>query len=216
MRAIKTRAEICRAKSGIEFNLIYVYELSSTCGKEMLLTFVAILVFTFAFLQWRKTFGRRVWTVVVVLACMFSLFLAFVSLWNVWTPYPTSWDLGQSYDGEFEGFFPWSKLSYPLYLNVYHTPFNQLTFDQLSGTAHGQVRFSIFLANAKTIEVNGTFWYIYAVMGPEPLYYHIDFPLSSYAEPFFVFLLTLFTFFNIVGASLGIILARILHKTISK
>lgn len=181
----------------------------------MLLTFGIVLVITFAFLYWRKAFTRRFWTVTIVLVSIFSLFIAFVSVWSVWTPYPTSWDLG-NYGGEFGGFFPWSKLSYPICLSVYHTPFDQLTFDQLNRIAYGQVRFNIFLATAKTLQVNGTFDYFYAVMGPMPLYYHIDFPLFSSAENFFIFLVALFTFFNIFVASLGIILARTLQKAISK
>jgi hypothetical protein len=177
----------------------------------MIFAFIMVFCLTL-FLQYRKVLSRRVWTVVVVLACVSSLVVAFVSLWNVWTPYPTSWDLGHSCNGEFDGFFPWSRLSYPLCLSVYHTPFNQLTFDRLSGVAQGQVRFSIFLANAKAVEVNGTFGYPYFIMGFMPLSYHIDFPFFSSAERFFVFLLTLFALFNIVGALLGVTLANMLYK----
>ncbi len=181
----------------------------------MLLAFAIFFVFTFAFLWWRKTFRRRVWTVVVVLACVLSLFFAYVSVSSVWTPHPLSSDVFREQNalGEYEGVFPWSRLSYPLYLNVYHTPFDQLTF--ISPYAYGQVRFSMFFASAKILAVNGTFFYRAYIMGPMPVYYNIDF-LFSYSRDFFYFLLVMFTFFNIIGALLGIILARTLHKIVSK
>jgi len=115
----------------------------------MLLAFVLFFVFTFAFLQWRKTFGRNVYTAAVVLACAFSLFLAYVSVSNVWIPHPLSDYVfsEQNALGEYEGVFPWSRLSYPLYLNVYHTPFEQLTL--IGSYGRGQACFSIFLQPRK-------------------------------------------------------------------
>jgi len=181
----------------------------------MLLAFVTFLVFTFAFLSWRKAFRRSVWTIVVVLACVLSLLFAYVSVSGVWVPHPLSDDVfrEQNAFGEYEGVFPWSRLSYPLYLNVYHTPFHQLTFRESFG--FGQVYFSVYFANVKVIGANGTFSYFAGVMGPMPLHYKIDFLFSDSLE-FFDFLIALFTFFNIIGALLGIILAKTLHKTVSK
>lgn len=181
----------------------------------MLLAFVVLFVFTFIFLKCKKAFGRRIWTVFIVLACVLSLFFAYVSVSSVWTPEPLSNDVfrGQNALGENEGAFPWSKLSYPLYLIVYHTPFEQLTFE--SPFAYGQVRLSMFFANAKTLAVNGTFSYRTNVIGSMPLFYVIDF-LFSYSYDFFCFLLAIVTLFNIFGALLGIISAKALHKNISK
>jgi len=181
----------------------------------MLLAFATFLVFTFAFLWWRKVFRRRVWMVVVVLAFVLSLFLAYVSVSSVWTPHPLSSDVfpERNAPSEYEGVFPWSRLSYPLYLNVYHTPFDQLTW--VYPLAYGQVRFSMFFASAKILVVNGTFSYLAYAMGPMPLSYNIDF-LFSHSRDFFYFLLAMVTFFNIIGSLLGIILAKTLHKTISK
>jgi len=151
----------------------------------MLLAFVIFLVFTFAFLQWRKTFGRSVCTAAVVLACVFSLFLAYVSVSSVWTPQPLSDDVfgEQNALGEYEGVFPWSRLSYPLYLNVYHTPFQQQTL--IESHYCGQACFSIFFATAKVFVVYGTFSYYAYAMGPMPLSYTIDFLFSDSPE-FFV------------------------------
>ena len=181
----------------------------------MLLAFAIFFVFTFVFLWWKKAFSRRVWTVVVVLACVLSLFFAYVSVSGVWTPHPLSSDVFREQNalGEYEGMFPWSRLSYPLYLNVYHTPFNQLTL--VYPHFYEQVRFSIFFASAKILVVNGTFLYRAYIMGPMPVSYIIDF-LFSNSRDFFYFLLVTFTFFNIIGALLGIILAKTLHKTVSK
>jgi hypothetical protein len=181
----------------------------------LLLAFAIFLVFTFALLKRRKVFGRRDWAVTIVLVCVISLFIAYVSLSTVWVPKPLSLDVlaaGRNSLGESEGAFPWSKLSYPLYLSVYHTPFEQLTL--ADGFAHGQVRFSIFFAGVKILAVNGTFSYFAWVYGSMPLYYSIDF-LFSNSYDFFCFLLFTFTYFNIVGALLGIISARALHEAVS-
>ncbi len=181
----------------------------------MLLSLFTFLVFTFAFLRQKKKFGKRAWTITIALACLFSFLLAYISVSAVWTPHPLSDDVGREQNalGEYEGVFPWSELSYPLYLTVYHSPFNQQTF--LYPYAYGEARFNIFLANANIIRLNGTFSYYAYVMGPMPLYYKIDFLFSDSLE-FFDFLLVLFSFFNIIGTLIGIMLAKTLQKKSGK
>jgi hypothetical protein len=183
----------------------------------MLVAFVTFLVLTSAFLWQQKVFKRRVWTTVVVFAFLFALFLAYLSVSTVWTPHPLSDDVfrEQNAFGEYEGVFPFSRLSYPLYLSVYHTPFSSLTFNETSGIASGQVRFSVLFAGEKIIVVDGVFHYFYPVFGPMPLYYKIDFIFSDSPE-FFDFPVATFTLFNIIGALLGIILAKILHEKVSR
>lgn len=156
--------------------------------------------------------GRETWATVVFFVCLLSFLVAYVSVTSVWTPNPQSNDVtrAQNANGEYEGVFLISKLSYPLFLNVYHTPFRQQTFNE--SVAYGQVLFSVFLANAKIIGVTGTFSYP-IVMGSMPLDYQIDFYLPQTRE-FFGFLLTLFTFLDIAGALLGIGLAKILNERI--
>ena len=63
--------------------------------------------------------------------------------------------------------------------------------------------------------VYGTFSYYAYAMGPMPLSYKIDFLFSDSPE-FFDFQLALFTFLNIIGALLGIILANMLQRKVSK
>jgi hypothetical protein len=172
----------------------------------MLLAFVLVVCFTLPFWLWRRKFSRIDWAVVVAFASVVSLLLAFFSIWSVWTPYITNWDF---HDGEFNGYFPWSKLSYPLHLSVYHTPFIHLLYDGVS--ISGNASFTILIANAKVMKVNGTFNFL-PVFGRVPLSYSLNFPLFNNKETFFIFLLTLFTILNMIGALVGIALANTLAK----
>jgi hypothetical protein len=145
--------------------------------------------------------SRMDWALVAAFASLLSLLLSFISVWSVWTPYTTNLDF---HGGEFDGCFPWSKLSYPFSLSVNHTPFAHLLYDGMR--ISGSVSFGIYLINAKAVEVNGRFSYP-PVFGKVPLSYSLNFPLFNDGETFFIFLLILFTFFNIVGAILGILVA---------
>jgi hypothetical protein len=138
---------------------------------------------------------------VAVLACLVSLFLAWVSVSNAWTPDPMSYELKF---GETEGVFPWTKLSYPLYLSVYHS--NTTWIDTV---VHGQVHVNVLFVNAKIIGANGTFSFYGGAFGFAPVYYHFDFIFSN-PDAFFDFLLVLLALFNIIGALLGIALARMI------
>jgi len=164
-------------------------------------------------LEWKKGFSRIVWAAIIVLAITISLAVANASVSNVWIPVPlnTNVYVRQNALGEDEGTFPWSKFSYPLSLNVHHTPFNQLT---LNGTCnYGEVCFKAFLANLNIFQVNGTFSYQAGFFMPMPLQYNINFTYSDPYE-FFHFLVAVFALFNFVGALLGIILAYALRKRI--
>lgn len=179
----------------------------------MVLTFAIFLVLFLALLHWKRVFRRRTWVLFAVAVLAISFFLAYVSVLTVWDPHPLSDDIGRNQDarGEYEGPFPWSKLSYPLFLNVYHTPFSEQTISGLFH--HGEAHFSVLLVNVKVMVVNSTFSYDAYWMGPMPLNYIIDSPLQHSSE-FFVFLIELFASLNVAGAVLGILLAKILQKAI--
>ncbi len=166
----------------------------------MLLAFLLTVCFALLLLLWRKRINRIGWAVLVAFAFLVSLLLAFVSVCSVWTPYVTNLDF---HGGEFDGYFPWSKLSYPVYVSVYHTPFVRLLYDgyRISGNAS----YTIFLIDAEVMKVSGTFSYP-PIFGRVRLSYHINFPLFNNGETFFIFLLTMFTLFNIIGTTLGLIL----------
>lgn len=172
----------------------------------MLLAFVLVACFALLFQLWRRKFSRRAWAVVATFAFLVSLLPAFVSIWSVWTPYTTNLNF---HGGEFDGYFPWSKLSYPLCLNVYHTPFIRLLYDGIR--ISGDVSFSMFLTNTGVMVVNGTFSYP-PVFGEIPLSYSLNFPFFNNGETFFIFLLALFTTFNMIGALVGIALVNTLAK----
>jgi hypothetical protein len=158
------------------------------------------------FLLRRVTFSRKIWAEVSALALSASLVLSFISIWSVWTPYISNEDF---HGGEFEGYFPFSKLSYPLYLSVYHTPFAQLLYDGMS--ISGNASFSTFLTSFKVLEVGGRFSYS-PIYGRSHLQYSLDFPLFNNGATFFLFMLAFFTVLNTVGAALGILLTYALAK----
>ncbi len=176
-----------------------------------LLVLLICFVFAFAILHWRRTFGKRGWITALVLALVFSLFLAYFSVSSAWIPHGLSADVfhQQNELGQYAGTFPWSKLSYPLSLSVYHTPFENLTLEY--PYAHGQVRFSTLFAGTDILRTKGMYWYYYPVFGAMPLQYDINFPFSEPLQ-FFGYLLVFFTLFNFVGALLGISLAYAIEK----
>ena len=182
----------------------------SHSGMITLLVLLASCVLAFAILRWKKAFNRRRWAITIVIVLLFSLFLASASVSSVWVPHALSDNVfyQQNVHGEYGGMYPWSELSYPFYLSVYHTPFENLTFR--GDYAYGQVRFTIAFAGANVAQINGTFWYFYPIMGPSPLQYNIDFLFHDSVE-FFAFLLVLYTIFNFIGALVGIGLAYALH-----
>jgi len=175
--------------------------------QTMLLALILVVCFTLPFRLWRKKFSRRNWVVVVTFAFLVSLLLAFVSIWNVWTPYLGSMDYRILFNTS-EGYFPQSKLSYPLYLKVCHTPFEHRQFD--GRFISGNVSFSVLIADAKVMEVDGTFFYRF-VFGSTPLHYSLNFLIRN-QESFFIFLLILLTLFNIMGALIGIVSTHTLVK----
>jgi hypothetical protein len=176
----------------------------------MLIAFVLTFCLALPLGFWRRKFSGRSWTIIVALALMLSLLLAFLSVWSVWTPYVTNWSF---HGGEYEGEPPWCKLSYPLHLNVYHTPFARLLYDGRS--ISGDASFSIFLFNAKMLEVNGTFTYP-PVFGEVPLGYSLNFPFFNNGEKFFIFLLAAFTLLNFVASLLGVALTYVALKRLGK
>ncbi|MGD0979798.1 MAG: hypothetical protein ABR962_11750 [Candidatus Bathyarchaeia archaeon] len=157
--------------------------------------------------EFGKWSSRALWTVVIVFAVVFSLNLAYASVSSVWVPRPSSDIISfqQNTLGEYQGTFPYSELSYPLALSVYHTPESNQTFDEQNEEAYGQVRFNIFLASANIFEVNGTFHYFIW----SELQYKLDFVFSD-SQQFFDFLVALYAVFNMIGALIGIAMARTL------
>lgn len=173
----------------------------------MLLSLVVFLVAVFGLLTIGRKLTRKIWVSIVVLVCVFSFLLAYISVTSVWTPHSSTWDIKFS---ENEGTFPWSKLSYPLYLGVNHT---QVTWVEL--VTYGHVDFTIFLVNTKIARVGGTFVYSGGFFGPSPFYYHLDFIFSD-PDTFFGILLILLSLLNIIGALLGVILARRIREVVQR
>jgi hypothetical protein len=69
----------------------------------------------------------------------------------------------------------------------------------------------MLFAGTGILRTNGTYWYFYALMGPMPLHYNINFVFSDPLQ-FFGYLLVLFTLFNFAGALLGISLAYTVER----
>jgi hypothetical protein len=101
--------------------------------------------------------------------------------------------------------FPWAKLSYPLYLSVYHS-----NATWTGNVALGQVQVNVLFANVKIFGVNGTYSTYGGWWGQTPVYYHFGFIFSD-TDAFFDFLVVLLTLFNIIASLLGIALARMIR-----
>jgi hypothetical protein len=173
----------------------------------MIWIFFVVLIVTFSFLVWKKTVGRKTWMAIIVLAMLFSLFVAYISVSNIWTPDPLNDNVyrEQNESGKFSGTLPWSHCSYPLTLTVFHTPFQQVTKNQYY--AYGNAEFIISFANLSLIQVKGNYTYNNWVMGPAPLHYQIDSIFSNSLE-FFWSLVALFTVFNFLAGIVAIIIAN--------
>jgi hypothetical protein len=172
----------------------------------MIWVFIVVLAVTSAFLVWRKAVGRKTWIAIIVLAMLFSLFVAYISVANVWTPGQLSDDVFRKQNdyGEFSGTLPWSRFSYPLSLMVFQTPFVQLTYDY--PYAYGKAEWTISFADFSLVHVKGNYSYYYPIMGPSPLHYQID-NVFSHSFGFFESLVWLFTIFNFAAAVVAIIIA---------
>lgn len=183
----------------------------------MLLAVVLIACFIVPFCLWHKAFSRRDWGIAIALAFALSLFLAYVSIISIWTPRFSNTDL-DSNEGISDGHSVWSRLSYPLRLKVYHTPYDRLLFDPPSPS--GNVSFNIIIVEAKASEINGTF-YVSRFPTTLPLEYSLDFPLFTnmygflIKEQFFTFLVMLFMLFNVVGALVGAFMTYTLVNILS-
>ena len=161
----------------------------------MILTFFVFSLFLL--FCWRKKKpinGRKVWMIVSALCIAMSVLISIFSVWSVHKPYATNYTVKW---GESEGAFPESKLSYPLYITVYH---GNRSYDGYR--ISGRVLFKIFLMGIEIGEISGTFTYA-SVLGETPLHYSLN---------FFSLLLFLFTLFNLVGAFLGTVLAYKIKK----
>jgi hypothetical protein len=180
----------------------------------MLVLFFALFFFTLAFLPKKEKLNSKIWLLIIVPAILLSLLLAYVSVTSVWRPYQMQDDIFREQNtlGEYQGVFPWAKLSYPLYLDVLHNTPTML--NESTGFIYGQAGFSLFFANAKTLVVNGTYSFL-AIRGPTPVHYKLDFVFSD-PETFYVFLIVLFTIFNVIGALLGTVLAKTLRVKVGR
>ena len=109
-------------------------------------------------------------------------------------------------EGEYQGALPLNMLSYPFFLDVFHTwrcnPFHLcLKSDE---TCSGIVSFKIFFANIRVCEINGSFSYP-LIIGEAPLNYKINLPFFETKQEFSVFLLSTFTLINLAGAAVGVL-----------
>jgi hypothetical protein len=185
-------------------------------ASEMLASFCVLFIFALAFVPKKEKRNSKIWALIIVPAIMLSLLLAYVSVTSVWRPYQMQDDVFREENavGEYplprpyEGVFPWAKLSYPFYLEVFHNTTIMVT--ESTEFAYGQAQFTLFFANAKTLTVNGTYLWL-TIRGPTPLHYELDFIFSD-PETFFGFLIAFFTILNISGALLGIALAKTIRK----
>lgn len=173
----------------------------------MLLVLVISVLLALSLLFLAKRMGWKKWTMLIVLMLTVSFAFAYVSVSNVWTPTATNFTVRA---GERGGSFPWSKLSYPIFMTVEHY-FNQ----ENRGVVTGDVFFNIFLAWSRIFVVNGQFHYPGGFYGEFRLSYSLDFPFFT-ASTFYAFIIALFTALNFIGGLLGFALAYILSRKVGR
>ena len=171
----------------------------------MILTFLVSVIFA-PLLFTKKKLLRRHWYILFSIGLIFALLLSFISVWSVWSPYVLSLSLP---NGNYSGA---SAVSYPLWMNIDVTP-GILRNDEVVGN----VSFSVFIANGKVLEINGAFGSVPsydAVPWGLPVNYELGAPFFSNAIAFFSFLVLLFTLFNVLGFTLGMILCYIVSRMV--
>lgn len=153
---------------------------------------------------------RRHWYALFFIGLIFALLLSFVSVWSVWNPYLP----GQSlHNGNYSGA---SAVSYPLWMNMHVATVSLYT--PAGAEVVGNVSFSLFIADVKVFQTNGTLQYASFGLLLTHVWYHVNYeldaPFFSNAIAFFSFLLFLFTLFNISGFTLGMILCYIASRAL--
>jgi hypothetical protein len=182
----------------------------------MILALAVPMILFALLLLTKKKLVRKDWYVLFLVGFVFALLVSFISVWSTWNP-PASSDYlhyGSQYSGA-------SSLSYPLQMNVYFTPIDQLvqlnqtlnqTENEIGIPLMGNASFNVFIAGEKILGTNGTFTYD-AIMGTAPVNYQLGSPFFSNTVYFFEFLLLIFTLFNLAGFALGMILCYAVSRT---
>lgn len=166
----------------------------------MLLAFVATACAMLFVSLGNGVFTKKIWTAIVVFSLFFPLVVSYASTIDVWSPNTTILNI---HYGTYEGTPVLSKLSFPFYLSVYHTPLAQHTYDGVAFS--GNAFFHIILVSVKVLDVHGKFSYN-PVFWDRQSSYSIEFPPFNSGERFFALLVILLTIFNIAGSVLGIVI----------
>jgi hypothetical protein len=168
-------------------------------------------VVLFAPLQFtKKKLLRRHWYILFSIGLIFALLLSSVSVWSVWNPYALS---GSLHIGNYQGA---SALSYPLWMNTYVVTVTLFRSPGGEGVV-ANVTFSVFIANVKLLQTNGTLSYGWVGIfypGGVPVHYELGWPFFSNTTAFFSFLLLLFSLFNLLGFTLGMILCYVVSRAL--
>jgi hypothetical protein len=171
----------------------------------MLLAFLVPLILFAVLLFTKKKLLRRHWYILFSFGLIFALLLSLVSVIIVWNPNELSLSLP---NGDYSGVL---AVSYPVWMNVYVTPYGVRILVENGVLAN--VSFSVFIANYKLLEVSGTLRYA-AVLGSAPVHYDLGSPFYSNKIAFFGFLVFLFSLLNIIGFALAMILCYIVSRTL--
>jgi hypothetical protein len=177
----------------------------------MLLALAVTMIFFALLLLTKKKLVRKDWYLMFSVGFVFALLISFISVLSAWNPTASSDFLHR---GQYSGA---SSLSFPLQMNAYFTPVDQMVeLNRTDGYVGipmlGNSSFNIFIAGEKMLGTTGTFLY-YAVMGTSRVEYQLGSPFFSNTVYFFVFLLLIFILFNLAGFALGMILCYVVSST---
>jgi hypothetical protein len=183
----------------------------------MILEFLVSVVLFAPLLFMKKKLLRRHWYILFSIGLIFALLLSFVSVWSVWSLWNPYASIASLPSGNYSGT---SAVSYPLSMNMHVV--NVLLYNTSVGWNEvvRNVSFSVFIANVKVLQGNGTSSYYVGSplmlkrIPTKSVNYEFGAPFFSNIIAFLSFLQLLFTLFNIVGFMLGMILCYVVSRMI--
>jgi hypothetical protein len=169
----------------------------------MLLTLTLLFFISVLVLALRQRLGRRGWILLGTAALAFSILFAFFSVSSMWESHM---DLTAPLTAP-HGLDCGAKIwSFPLSLSMtpQATLMNILPFEIA-------VKLTVTFASLTILEATC----IYSGNPLSPKIVRIDFPIFNTEDAFYDFLIAVFTFFNIIGAMLGIELGRLAMRIVA-
>jgi hypothetical protein len=163
----------------------------------MLITLTLMFFISVSVLALRQRLGRRGWILLGTAAVAFSTLFAFISVSSVWKPQMSFIELYGALGGA-------KIFSFPLSLTMTNVPLMSIYPPESFPFA---IKLTVTFPSLTILKATC----YYSVYYPELVTKidRIDFPIFNSEDALYGFLIAVFTFFNFIGAVLGMELARL-------